>query len=117
MTAAMRLYALDEQGEPFQATLDTYKTMLCQDRTVAMDIVRDCTVHTIFLGVDLGDRPYKPVLWETRVFGGAMDGYATRCGGSRGAAQLMHAGVIKEALRRSGPLARFKRLWKRLTRT
>jgi len=114
---AVRLYALDEQGEPFQATLDTYKLMLYTDCTVAMDIVRDCTVQTVFLGVDHGDRPGLPVLWETRVTGGNMDGYTMQCGGGRAAARQLHAGVVAVVLKDNGPVAKAKRFWKRLTHT
>uniref|UniRef100_A0A6M3JQR8 Uncharacterized protein n=1 Tax=viral metagenome TaxID=1070528 RepID=A0A6M3JQR8_9ZZZZ len=43
------------------------------DRQVAMDIIVNISVSTVFLGLDhsFGDGP--PLLFETRVFGGALD--------------------------------------------
>lgn len=82
-------YILDANGEPrpcadvvawglwFEATKDTGERLIAQDRDerAGPDGVR---VSTVFLGLDhqWGDGP--PVLWETLVFGGALDGEMVR---------------------------------------
>ncbi len=52
-------------------------------------------VSTVFLGLDhnFGDGP--PILWETLVFGGPMNGQQTRCAGSREQAEAMHEKMVQ----------------------
>ena len=62
-------------------------------RRVAKDVFGDVTVSTVFLGIDHGWHGV-PVLFETMVFGGVMDGeqdrYHTRAEALEG-----HAAVVK----------------------
>lgn len=72
----MGYYRLDENHNPVSCTLQEwgalYETM--QDkRRVARYEVEGCTVSTVFLGLDHGWGEGPPILFETMVFGGALD--------------------------------------------
>jgi hypothetical protein len=58
------------------------KWMATGDRIVAKTQIGDADVSTVFLGLDHGFGRSTPILFETMVFGGALDGeqerYATR---------------------------------------
>jgi len=84
-------YILDEDGQtPIRATaeecalwLSTEHHRKIVDRTevpARYDDEQDCTVSTVFLGLDhaLALAPGKPVLWETMIFGGANHMYQER---------------------------------------
>jgi len=54
------------------------------DRTVANDVIGDSRISTVFLGFDhsLKTDPWfegEPILFETMVFGGELDGEQVRC--------------------------------------
>lgn len=64
-------YILDENGEPKAVDILTWgKDFEMADRRVAVDMIGDLKVSTVFLGLDhnFSDEG-PPVLWETMVFG------------------------------------------------
>lgn len=72
-------YILDENNQPVETDLMTWARWLEDHRQVQADRVGDVLVSTVFLGLDHrfdGDGP--PVLWETMIFGGPLDGYQDR---------------------------------------
>ena len=76
-------YILDEAGEPIPASMSEVASFLDHDmRRVALDKVDGATVSTVFLGLDHGFGSERPVLFETLVFDGPLDGdgerYCTR---------------------------------------
>jgi hypothetical protein len=105
-------YVLDEAGNPMPATsLRSWGEWLQnggdQARRVAKTTIGDVWISTVFLALDhshygLGSRnplSYKPVLWETMIFGGPHDGYQERYSsreaaieGHRKAVQLVEGG-------------------------
>lgn len=56
-------------------------------------------VSTVFLGVDVGfsSNPKNPIVWESRVIGGDMDGQHTRCAGGWEDAEKMHQKMVDNA--------------------
>jgi len=96
-------YILNDAGEPvlendvvkwsdwYERAIRTKETKICS--TVLDD---DVLISTVFLALDhgFGDRT---LLWETMVFGGALDSQQERCGGSREQAEAMHAKWVKKA--------------------
>lgn len=62
---------------------------------VADERVRDWRVSTVFLGIDMrpiGDGP--PILWETMIFGGTLDGEQWRYS-SREQAERGHQAIVR----------------------
>jgi hypothetical protein len=92
----MGKYILNTNGEPVLATdLLVWATwMEMAERHVAQDWIEDMHVSTVFLGID-HDFTFQgpPVLWETMIFGGPLDGYMERYT-SREAAIQGHANAI-----------------------
>lgn len=80
-----KYYVLDEDNNPVEAA-DHYewvKFFRSGNRQTAEDFVRNARVSTVFLGLDhnySGEGP--PLLFETMIFGGKLDGgqwrYSTR---------------------------------------
>jgi hypothetical protein len=75
-------YVLDEQGNAVPATglLSWARWLEEYERHVADDQIGEARVSTVFLGLGHGwhflqSNPltYKPVLWETMIFGGPYD--------------------------------------------
>ena len=93
-------YKLDARGEPIPEPDLRKWAEWCEtaDRRVAKDYIGSAEVSTVFLGLDhnFSDRG-NPILWETMVFGGPMNGEMHRCGGSREQAEAMHHRVLAEA--------------------
>lgn len=89
----MRQYILNEAGEPEACgdTLRWAKWFETGNRRVAQDYVGDVRVSTVFLGMDHAFDGGPPLLWETLVFGGPLDGdgdrYATRAEAEAGHAE------------------------------
>jgi len=48
------------------------------DRSIRKDSVDDASISTVFLGISHGERGGIPILFETMVFGGELDGYQER---------------------------------------
>ena len=101
-------YVLDKHGNPqpahdLLAWAQWYET---SQRTIVLTWFRWGIVSTIFLGLDHSftgmlmaesptDPEYKPVLWETMVFGGKLN-QGQRRYQSREAALVGHAKLVKE---------------------
>jgi len=84
-------YNLNELGEPEATTLLKWnvKSVSAQDWLVAKTVIDGVIVSTMFLAINHNpNRNGRPLLWETMVFGGPLDGeqlrYETR--------QQAHAG-------------------------
>ena len=74
------LYRLDVEGEPEPVadTLAWAEWMEQGERVVLQTQVGPhCRVSTVFLGIDYFGGALAPILWETMVFGGALN-YAQR---------------------------------------
>lgn len=81
-------YILDENGEAIPAPGLLSWGQWLQDhpkeRQLADDQIGNARVSTIFLGLDCGFHfrdahvVYRPMLWETMVFGGPYDQFQTR---------------------------------------
>lgn len=63
------------------------------DRAVAKDTHGEVDVSTVFLGLDHSFGQGPPVLWETMVFGGPLDGEQRRYT-SEGEAKAGHAELL-----------------------
>lgn len=93
-------WILDADGEPMPTDVRTWARWFdTADRTVAQDCdeapgAPAVRVSTVFLGLDhqFGDGP--PVLWETLVFGGPLDGEQQRYT-SRAAAIAGHQQICR----------------------
>jgi hypothetical protein len=91
-------YILDKDGNPVSEP-DTMKwgeffeNINC--RGVGRTEVANVMVSTVFLGIDhqFGDGP--PILWETMVFGGTLDGEQRRYS-SKEDAKRGHAEMVKK---------------------
>jgi hypothetical protein len=93
-------WILDEAGEPQPADVLTWgywferaskdrSRIVAQDRD-ERDGTKDVMVSTVFLGLDHAFSNGPPVLWETMIMGGPLDGYQRRYS-TRGAALAGHA--------------------------
>jgi hypothetical protein len=74
-------YILDNNNKPvLKPTLEAAQWLEDNDhrRTVKRDEIGDITVSTVFLGLDHAWNTFKPVLWETMIFGGEHDQYQER---------------------------------------
>lgn len=93
-------YILNAQGEPVsEPDLMTWGKWLETNRStriVNQEKVGQSTVSTVFLGLDHNfDTDGPPVLWETMVFGGKLNGEMERCSGSREQAEAMHQRMVE----------------------
>lgn len=75
------LYVLDENNKPVpEPDVLTWAAWLqSEDRHVGYDSIGDALVSTVFLGINsrwLGNG--DPILWETMILGGPLDGYQER---------------------------------------
>jgi hypothetical protein len=86
-------WILNERGEPIpENDLLTWATWIEHSRRhVDWTYIGRSWVSTIFMGLDHSFVRGVPILWETMVFGGALDQEQTRCGGSREQAMAMHS--------------------------
>jgi len=97
-------YVLDEHGNPMpeRDTLAWAEWFGTHDRTVALTEFAWGAVSTVFLGIDHNFCPqpmrspltYKPILWETMVFGGHLDQEQVRYN-SREKALEGHRAMVK----------------------
>jgi len=100
----MLQYILDADGEP--QPCDDLRTwgefMQTGDRIVAQETIGETKVSTVFLGIDHQFGQGPPVLWETMVFGGPLDGecdrYTTKAGAHDG--HLAMVASVRAALAR-----------------
>lgn len=95
-------YILNQKGEPVVEP-DLMKwsewlqnEMAIPDRIVRVQYIGEGRVSTVFLGLNTAMfSKGPPVVWETMVFGGPLNGEMTRCAGSREQAMAMHEEMIK----------------------
>jgi hypothetical protein len=91
------LYILNEHGVPVREP-DMYKWAEWYgkpDRLIHQEWVEESRISTVFLGIDhnwSGEGP--PILWETMVFNGKLNGQMDRCSGTREQAEAMHAEMV-----------------------
>jgi hypothetical protein len=76
-------YLLDENKEPYPATLDQYMMLFdnIDMKQTAYDEIDGVRISTVFLVMDHGWRNepnHVPVLWETMIFNGEHDYYQER---------------------------------------
>lgn len=90
-------YTLNASGKPVpEPDLITWARWFeSADRTVGSDQIGESRVSTVFLGLDHNFGEGPPVLWETMVFGGELEGEQNRCAGSREQAEAMHAKMVE----------------------
>lgn len=97
-------YVLEHAGNPVpEPDLDKWVEFFANRearRVAATELPGDVLVSTIFLGLDHGWGEGPPVLWETLVFGGDLDGTMDRYT-SKEAALAGHECMV-EAARRAG---------------
>ena len=72
-----------------------------QARRVDKDCIGDVEVSTVFLGLDHQYGSGPPILFETMVFGGPLDGEQERCS-TWEEAEAMHAAMV-ERVKAAGP--------------
>lgn len=77
------------------------------NRRVAVTVIDGVTVSTVFLGVAHSFRMGKPLLFETIVFGGRLDGVQRRCGSWQEAEQQHRAYLSSVAADKRACLCRF----------
>lgn len=86
--------------EPIPVTLrewsDWFERSATERRVAFDDVAEGVTVSTVFLGMDhqYGNGP--PLLFETMVFGGPLDGEMGRCS-TYDQAEQQHADIVKRA--------------------
>ena len=64
------------------------------DRVVANDVIGNSNISTIFLGMDHSFNGPPPLLFETMVFGGPLEGKQDRCA-TWEQAEKMHADMCE----------------------
>ncbi len=77
----MNHYILDENGEPVQVDMMTagiWREMNQDACRVGRDDVGNGRISTVFLCLDHNWMHGEPILWETMVFGGELDGEQVR---------------------------------------
>lgn len=73
-------YILDENGEPkIEEDLMKWAQWFgSAQRIIAIDTVDEADVSTVFLALDHSWGSEHPILWESMIFGGALDGTQQR---------------------------------------
>lgn len=91
-TKRPHLFILEDQTPvPVQDLLQWGRWFEGADRIVKSDMIQGVHVSTVFVGIDhgygwiLGQPGYKPLLFETMVFGGELDMYQQRYSTWKGA--------------------------------
>lgn len=94
------LYILDgKKPVPAKDVIQWAKWLEFNDRNLFRDKIHEVTISTIFLGIDLGHGQHElPLLFETMIFGGYLDGYCCRAG-SWSTAKIIHRNMVKEVKR------------------
>lgn len=106
-------YIEDENGDikSTDDVLEWTRWFSLADRHVEMTEAGGGKVSTVFIGLDYGTfGDGQPLLYETMVFGGVMDGYVRRYT-SRRAAREGHEEVVRDVLSRPVGSYTFSRRW------
>ena len=100
----MHKYILNERGEPVEESDVLKWTKWYETREPDGNWIVDKTkvgeseVSTVFLAIDhcfhFGPEPHRPILWETMVFGGPLDGEQERYR-TRPEAEVGHASMVE----------------------
>lgn len=67
--------------KPIKATIEEYSKWINKNpkqKVVKQELINDCKISTVFLGLDHSWESDIPVLWETMIFGGKEDMYQDR---------------------------------------
>lgn len=64
-------------------------------RFISKDIIGESTISTVFLGISYELSPDGPILFETMMFGGELDGICLRCS-TLDQARKQHADTVKK---------------------
>lgn len=90
-------YILDSNRNPIgEPNLSKWaKWFETGDRIVRQEMVGESKVSTVFLGMDHAFGGGPPVLWETMVFGGELNGEQIRCTGNLEQAEAMHRTMVE----------------------
>jgi hypothetical protein len=75
----MKAYILKDRRVVPASIEEWYRFLQSPDRIVGVLTFNDVTVSTVFLGVNHGYGDGPPLVFETMVFDGPMDGYEERC--------------------------------------
>lgn len=88
-------YTMDENRETHPATHEEWAAWYpTSQRIVALEVVGESRVSTIFLSIDHSYDGGPPLLFETLVFDGPLDGEMERCG-TMDAALQQHAAMVR----------------------
>lgn len=73
-------YILDSAGEPIATDVETWACWFeTANRRVAETRIKGVRISTVFLGLDHQFRlSGRPILWESLIFGGPLDGEMVR---------------------------------------
>jgi hypothetical protein len=85
---------VDKKAVPCDDLLEWAKQFETTDRRVAQDYVGNVRVSTVFLGLDHNYWGGEPLLFETMVFDGPLDGEQDRCS-TWEQAEAMHARMLQ----------------------
>lgn len=93
-------YKLDEDGNPVPESdaLNWSQWFETTERHIADETIEQSRISTVFLGLNHNFGGGDPVLWETMVFGGPLDGEQVRCSGSREQAEMMHKEMVSRVM-------------------
>ena len=99
----MTRYMLNALGEPEPCPdlLTWGRWYETADRRVGNDVIGDTEVSTVFLGLDHNFGADKPILYETMVFGGELDGEQVRYA-TKAEALVGHAAMVDRVKKTSG---------------
>ena len=71
-------YKLDENNNPKPCSSKDWERFISKYRKVNFTDLGHVQISTVFLGIDHGDGLGRPLLFETMVFGGKMNGHQER---------------------------------------
>jgi hypothetical protein len=101
---ASRYYTLEGdtvkpiEGHDMPAFIKWAQWFETADRIIDKSMIKGVAVSTVFLGVDHNFNGGAPILFETMIFGGVLDGYQSRCR-TKIAALEMHAYAVTKVKR------------------
>ena len=74
-------YILDHENKPIEASLEIFDKWIQVNplkKPVKQEFVDKVYISTVFLGLDHSYGGIVPLLWETMIFEGSLDGYQER---------------------------------------
>jgi hypothetical protein len=101
-------YTLDENNKIVEANVETFDEWIQKNplkKPVKQEFVDKIYISTVFLGLDHSYGGTVPLLWETMIFEGSLDGYQERytsyeeaVKGHEFAVQMVKNDLLKEKL-------------------